>query len=448
MKAARLEALVAMAIVATAILLPPTDARAWTPISDSRPVWSGPVPYAIHNAGSADLGGFAATEAIVRAGMEDWTRLECTSLTVTYSGPTSAQPFGSARAVIGWLEGSWPAESSAIGVTRSAFDGGGNLLDANMALNGVHFTWTTDPGSGSRVNAYSIILHEGGHYYGLGHSESGSAAMFYAYSGGVSMITSDDRTGICTLYPGMGGGVTDCTTSGCPAGQVCEGGTCVEMRGTADICDPCTADSQCAGTGSRCLMYPDTTTRCGRYCTSDADCDGARCQPVSDGSMQCVMRDGAGAATCDVAPMDPTPTDPTDPTSPDAGTTPPDGTTDPSAGTRGLNAPCDNNEQCVSGMCAVSGDRSFCTQMCDPATSPCPSGFQCVAVGDVSVCQPSDPTMVGTGGTGGGAGATPGADDGTLYGHACSASAPGAGGAPIASLVLAAFVALIRRRRR
>jgi MYXO-CTERM domain-containing protein len=288
-----------------------------------------------------------------------------------------------------------------------------------MAMNGVNFTWTTDPGSGSRVNAYSITLHEGGHYMGLGHSSDPSATMYFAYSGGVSSLNADDETGICALYPGGGGGAVDCTTTGCPSGQVCESGTCVSAGGgTGAVCDGCTSDAACGG-GGLCLRYPDGLGYCGRACASDADCGGSNesCESVSDGSLQCVRRDASGAGSCDVGPGDPPGGGST---SPDPGTTPPpdpslectssrdcaddercdaSGTCIPVA-TGDMGDACETSEDCVSGLCAVDSmrDETYCTSLCSES-APCPTGFSCVSAGGgASACQPdSAPASTGAG---------------------------------------------------
>ncbi|MCZ7687117.1 MAG: M10 family metallopeptidase domain-containing protein [Sandaracinaceae bacterium] len=174
-----------LAALAIAAALSAGTASAWEPIYPTQPVWRPPVPYSLNQAGSVDLGGFAATEPEVRRGMDDWTRVSCTSLTTNYRGMTSAVP-GSyeGTSTIGWIESGWRHGSSAIGVTGPRW--GSYIVEADMELNGVNFTWTTGSGSGSRVNAYSIVLHEGGHYYGLGHSNVRGSSMWPSYSGGSS----------------------------------------------------------------------------------------------------------------------------------------------------------------------------------------------------------------------------------------------------------------------
>lgn len=445
------------AVSAALILFVASSASAWSGLTSSNPRWSGAVPYSLNSAGSADLGGFAGTEPIVRQGMDDWTRVSCSSLTTTYGGSTTAP--ADSRNTIAWLESGWPHDSNAIGVTTPRFSGS-NLIDAAMVMNGVNFTWTTSPGSGNQVNAYSIVLHEGGHYHGLGHSNDSRAVMFFAYSGGVSAITGDDETGICTLYPGGGGGTTDCTTSGCPSGQVCNAsGTCVDEAptgGGGTTCDGCTSDAGCDGA---CLAYPDGAGYCGDSCSVDADCGGSNesCEPVSDGSRRCIRRRPSdGGATCSI----------------DAGATEPDPAGDPDPDPTGgecassrdcgsselcnadarcvpvpsgaLGDACEGNTDCDSGVCAIdsAADQTFCTQICDGA-SGCPSGFSCLPIGGgTSVCSPG-----GSEGPGPGPGPGPAASpygDGLTGGCSATSAAP----TTPAFLGLALlFLAVLRRRR-
>lgn len=384
------------AVVLGVLLLCASTARAWTPIASSQPRWSGEAPYSLHQAGSADLGGYDATLTVVRRGMDDWTAVSCSSLHTRFDGSTTSVPFSSGSAVIGWIESGWIDSSSAIGITGPSWNSSGNIVDAHMAMNGVHFTWTNDPGSGSRVNAYSITLHEAGHYFGLGHSSDGSATMYYAYSGGVMMLGSDDQAGICALYPGGGGGTS-------PGGGGTDPDPEPDPGGTASFCEPCSSDATCVGTGSRCLRYPDGNLYCGQACGSDAECAGGTCEMISDGTRQCIRRDGAGAPDCS-ATVEPTPppdggggTDP----APSGCTSDDDCATDQACDTvSGVCVPrpgamlgdaCTTNDQCSSGLCAVdvgAGD-SFCTQLC-AADAPCPAGFECAAVeGGSSACRPT-----------------------------------------------------------
>ncbi len=364
-------------------VLVPSGAAAWTPIASSRPTWCEAVPYGLGTP-SADLGA-ATTESEVRRGMEDWTRVACTGLTTRWNGRISGSRAGDADGVsmIGWVESGWTESSSAIGVTGPRWNYRNCIVEADMRMNGVHYTWTTSPGYGSRVNAYSIVLHEGGHYYGLGHSNDRNATMYFAYSGGVSSLNADDETGICTLYPGDGSPPspecmrdTDCGS----AALQCRDGSCVPRPGDGSVCSPCTDSSQCGGANDYCLQYPDGNGYCGKMCNGPADCGGDACVNVSgvgqcvrvvSGRPTCTEGEGGGGGAggcrrdtdcaadqvcgatgrCEAAP--------------------------PSL--KGLGASCGGADECRSGLCVPGPDGSpFCSASCDGmAPGSCPSGFYC-----------------------------------------------------------------------
>jgi MYXO-CTERM domain-containing protein len=360
----RRHAFAVIALVAIVALASTHDARAWAPIDSSRPVWGGAAPYEMNSAGSPDLG-VPTSEMLVRQGMDDWTRVACTSLRTTYNGQTSRRPSsGDGASTIGWVESGWRYDSNAIGVTGPRWSR--NIVEADMELNGQNYTWTTASGRGSTVNAYSIILHEGGHYYGLGHSSDSRATMYFAYSGGISMLNADDQNGICALYPGTG---SDCTTTGCPTGQECMGGTCVAMMGDGSVCSPCSSGGDCSG--GVCLRYPDGAGYCGRNCTSSAECGSDTCVNISGIGGQCVRLAG-GSPSCSSGPSGCT-SDAQCPSTERCNTS--TGSCEPRPTTGGeLGAPCGAGDECRSGLCFAGA----CSQSCDwLTTTSCPSGWYC-----------------------------------------------------------------------
>lgn len=340
-------------------------AHAWEPIDRARPVWRSAAPYRLHTAGSVDLGGFAPTEAEVRRGMDDWTLVACTSLTTSYGGTVSSLPRGGdGVSSIGWLESGWPHDSNAIGVTGPYFSGS-RIVEADMQMNGVNFTWTTASGSGSRVNAYSIILHEGGHYYGLGHSADGGATMYYAYSGGIARLNSDDQNGICALYPGSG---SDCTTTGCPSGYTCSSGSCSRVMGDGGTCSPCDTGDECSN--GVCLGYPDGNGYCGQNCTTNADCGGDICLAISGLSNQCVRARGSSADCSASSSGCRTDSD----CSASERCNPVTAECIPRGTGGALGAACGGSLDCSSGVCF----NGACSQSCnwlDPTS--CPGAFYC-----------------------------------------------------------------------
>ncbi len=355
------------------ILLATSSALAWEPIASGNPVWRPPVPYFLNNAGSADLGGFAATEPEVRRGMDDWTRVSCTSLTTNYGGGTSAVP-GSyeGTSTIGWFESGWRESSGAIGVTGPRW--GRNIIEADMQMNGVNFTWITGPGRGGTVNTYSIVLHEAGHYYGLGHTPDTNATMYFAYQGGIDSLGMDDENGICALYPG---GDSNCTTTGCPSGQMCVSGRCEAEVGDGTICSPCAGSNECGGPSDLCLGYPDGRQYCGRACTSDSDCGGDSCLGTTGGGTRQCGRVVGGEISCTATGGCTRDTDCS------SGQVCSGGTCMAGGAGGGIGAACSGGGDCMSGLCR----NSTCTSTCNwtTPTSGCPSGYYCDA--DDSTCE-------------------------------------------------------------
>ncbi|MBZ0116705.1 MAG: matrixin family metalloprotease, partial [Sandaracinaceae bacterium] len=354
-------------LLVIALVLAASPAAAWQPIYSTRPVWRPPVPYSIHNAGSADLG-FATSETETRRGMEDWTMVSCTSLTTTYRGATAARPGTyDGVSVIGWVESGWGHSGSAIGVTGPRWSS--NIIEADMELNGVNYRWVTGGGSGSSVNTYSIVLHEGGHYYGLGHTDVAGSSMWPSYGGGVVSLGADDRAGICALYPGEG--PSDCTVTGCPSGQQCVSGACQPITGDGMLCSPCAQSSQCSG--GLCLGYPDGRGYCGLSCTSSSQCGtGGRCINTT-GGPQCVrLVDGAPSCATPAMPSG-CGSDSDCTTSQRCNLTTRACEARPTTGAA-LGQPCGADAECQSQLCLAGA----CSQSCDwLRPTSCPTGYYC-----------------------------------------------------------------------
>jgi hypothetical protein len=97
----------------------------------------------------------------------------------------------------------------------------------------------------------------------------------------------------------------------------------------------------------------------------------------------------------------------------------------------GLGTMCTKPADCVSGQCNGAGGAMYCTEVCDPTMTGCPSGFECnpTTQANVGVCWP--------GGNDNGGGTTAG----------CNADGGSTGALPI-GLGLAFTAFALRRRRR
>ncbi len=198
--------------------------------------------------------------------------------------------------------------------------------------------------------------------------------------------------------------VSECGSNGLPEDPDCpkcvSDGVCVEECGSGGYpsdpdCPTCVADGECeVECGANGLPAdPDCPT-----CVNNEDCGNP--------DLQCV--DGQCVAIPD----------------------------QPAEGE--LGSTCEQNEDCVSGMCAAGPDGMRCSEYCDPAASTCPSGFDCLPAGSGGACWPSS--------GGGGGGATDPDPDGQIVGG-CGVGGHGSSSG-LALFLIAVVFGCCRRRRR
>jgi Matrixin len=387
---------------------------------------------------SADLGG--ATQMQVQTGMEAWTKPACSALKTQFAGTTTVRA-GSGNGVIEWIESGWPSGSGTIGVTTARISRG--CISSSMIMNGVNFRWVPGNTVRGEVNAFTIIAHEGGHYYGLGHSSIKSAVMTPSYAGGIVPVGPDDEAGICKIYPGGGGGGVPSGMGG-SAGTVGAGGASgtggtggvggtggAMGMGKGPLCGACTVAADCAA--GVCLRNDQTGEYfcgqpCGGGCPSGFQCvsingntAGRQCVPATGtckGITPPVVTPGTGgvAGTGGVSGSGgmggSSPTGGTSATGGMSG-----GTADPGGdmfmpscrvdndcganercGSKGSCEPveavtvadgehCEINEDCNSQLCLEEDKDSFCSRLC-VSNADCVSGFSCATKGKERVCLP------------------------------------------------------------
>jgi Matrixin len=350
------------ALMAASVVGAASSAFAWEPLAGTRelaPRWSGPLVYRLNKKGSDDLD-LEVVLAEVHKGMLQWTTPNCTSATARYDGltdelPSTADEPGSDN-VIAWSESDWTHGPEAVAVTAPSFISTGSgkppaIVAATMWLNGKHWTWITGATEYRRINAFSVFLHEGGHYWGLEHTAVPMSVMNKSYSGDLTGLASDDIEGICSLYPL--GAVDDCTKQPCADGYDCAMGNCLwdgvgtpqrdrEMDGgcgevehcdggtpadDVDHADGCEVDHDCAGDNERCVAG---------HCMHLADPPRAMC--MRDG--ECGADEACKAGTC---------------------------VADDPARAVGLpvGSDCVMDSDCESGLCRFSGEATQCTDFCE-----------------------------------------------------------------------------------
>ncbi len=163
--------------------------------------------------------------------------------------------------------------------------------DADIIMNGVDWNWSTATGmTGNQVaDIETVVLHEIGHFFGLGHTNDVNAVMFPRNVASIRRLPAmDDIDGACALYSnGMSlapvgaqcMGNADCASSvcvedetdkycsqqctpsqanNCPPDFTCEGTSsgdfCRKNLTSDELCDQCNRTDQC--NSGLCLSVP------------------------------------------------------------------------------------------------------------------------------------------------------------------------------------------------
>lgn len=277
------------------------SAFAWNPIDGSRPVWkSFPVQYKVNQqslpASIASIG-----VARVDAGFASWMAPDCTSLTLQNTGDTNLLDNASdGQNIIRWQSGTWKSSygpvESVIGVTLPVF-GQGKIIDADIIFNNVGFSWN-DTGSSGGVDTQSIATHEQGHFLGLDHSQTQSATMYAAYSGGSALrsLDQDDINGICTLYPQGSTSGSGTSSSSSSTGSGVDPQACNDCMNTS-----INQGGACQSQGQACFTNQDCANlvNCANACQTQACVQGCATQyPAGvsgyNGMLECAL------GACDV----------------------------------------------------------------------------------------------------------------------------------------------------
>ena len=181
-----------------------------------------PVRYYVTDRGTNGVTAAQFRDAAARA-FNTWQNVEGVSISSQFVAFTSANPFDEdGQSTLGFLNR--PDLDRVLGATNFLIDDvTGEIVESDIFFN-TAFQWSvSEAGEGGKFDLESIILHETGHMFGLGHSSLGEtelragggrrviaaeAVMFpIAYtSGNVSARRprADDIAGLRELYPASG----------------------------------------------------------------------------------------------------------------------------------------------------------------------------------------------------------------------------------------------------
>ncbi len=170
--------------------------------------WNRPkVAFKLNEGGSDDMG-FEATRRAIKASFDQWNLEHGTDIELSFEGTTTDTEPGFNRSgentnLVVFEEDNWPFEQSALAVTLTTFNTRtGELLDADIIVNGQHYTWGNGVEEADHDLANSLT-HEVGHFVGLDHSHQLEATMYpSAHPGELKKrdLSDDDTAGLFALY--------------------------------------------------------------------------------------------------------------------------------------------------------------------------------------------------------------------------------------------------------
>jgi hypothetical protein len=143
-----------------------------------------------------------AGEEAVHKAFRHWERPSL-GIGFRFAGYT-ADPNADRHNVVRWLHDEWPYEPTRMAVTVVRLDPEtGEIADADILLNGVHFSWTRMHHTGDLER---VLLHEIGHLLGLEHTDEADSVMYRTLVPRRAAAPSDaDAQRLAVLYRASAG---------------------------------------------------------------------------------------------------------------------------------------------------------------------------------------------------------------------------------------------------
>jgi MYXO-CTERM domain-containing protein len=211
MRTSRLAQMGITALVGSAVLLAPLTSFAFQVKRTDEGAtikWNrAKVAFKLNEGGSDDMG-FEATRRAIKASFDQWNLEHGTDIELTFEGTTTDTEPGFNRSgentnLVTFEEEAWPFEQTALAVTLTTFNTRtGELLDADIIVNGQHYTWGNG-GEEAQHDLANSLTHEVGHFVGLDHSHQLEATMYpSAHPGELKKrdLSDDDTAGLFALY--------------------------------------------------------------------------------------------------------------------------------------------------------------------------------------------------------------------------------------------------------
>ena len=142
----------------------------------------------------------------IRRAANTWTYAAEADITFTYAGSTTSTKvgFNGANEIVfvndGLVDGAGNNRPLA---TALVFYMKSTIVETDIKINDAYTWYTAGSLSTAEFDLQSVVLHELGHWLGLGHDEDDQAVMYAQMATGIvkRALFENDRQGIATLYP-------------------------------------------------------------------------------------------------------------------------------------------------------------------------------------------------------------------------------------------------------
>lgn len=137
----------------------------------------------------------------VQAGFVTWLTSGL-PVKIDFEEDLQAQPTpGDKKNVLIWVTSNWKYDEDVVAMTISSHSkSSGIIREADLVLNAVHHSWTTQPSPRDpSFDVQNVVTHEAGHFFGFAHSDDANSTMFASTPPGETAkqtLTDDDRMGI------------------------------------------------------------------------------------------------------------------------------------------------------------------------------------------------------------------------------------------------------------
>jgi hypothetical protein len=255
----------------------PSYCASLSPPAKPVPVWwrNACVSYDLQQDASVQVPYDTASTMVAQA-FAKWTSLECPDATGADGGMTGSsrvsidvRDLGPVECnlvqynsdhgnqhVILFHDDVWPHNdaNNTLGLTTVTYDPDtGEIYDADMEINATVPLSIGDPVTTGAYDFDSIITHECGHFLGMAHTGDDRATMYASYTQGTTykrILTSDDVSGLCSIYLPGGERAVDPSATPDGSGEVAEDACDPTPRhGFATQCAPPATKSCSVGTG-------------------------------------------------------------------------------------------------------------------------------------------------------------------------------------------------------